>query len=221
MNEPWIETDATMRLGLMGGTFDPVHVGHLVIAEAAREEFRLDQVVWIPAGDPPHKDRKVSDQEHRYAMAVLATASHPDFVVSRLELEREGPSYALDTIRHFRKQVKPQELFFITGADAILEILTWHRHDEVIRQCRFVAATRPGYDLGRLRRLLPDAYMDRIHVFSAPEVDVSSTGIREKLAAGRSVRYLVPEPVEQYLTKHRLYQSRASPDGGAGRAQRG
>jgi nicotinate-nucleotide adenylyltransferase len=190
----------------MGGTFDPVHYGHLVIAEMARTEFDLDQVVWVPAGDPPHKDEAVSSQEHRYAMVVLATATHPDFWVSRMELGRSGPSYTLHTVQDFKKESPEDEFFFITGADAILEILTWHRHPEVIRACRFIAVTRPGYDLTRLSGVLPPEYLARIHTISAPGVDISSTLIRQRVRQGEPVRYLVPEPVEAYIRKHRLYR---------------
>lgn len=193
------------RVGLMGGTFDPVHYGHLVIAEVARVEHRLDRVVWIPAGDPPHKDRSVTPQEHRHAMVVLATASNPRFEVSRLEMEREGPSYTLHTVRHFRRELPGDELFFITGADAILEILTWHRHEEVVRECRFIAVTRPGYDLSRMESVLPPAYLERIDRLCAPGVDISSSTIRQRIRSGDPIRYLVPEPVEAYLYKHRLY----------------
>jgi nicotinate-nucleotide adenylyltransferase len=199
-----------MRIGLMGGTFDPVHYGHLVIAEVARDEFSLDQVVWIPAGDPPHKkDYAVTPQEHRYAMVVLATAANARFVVSRLELERQGPSYTIDTIRSLQQARPGTELFFITGADAILEILTWHRHADLIRTCRFIAVTRPGYDLSRMGAILPPDYLRQISTLTAPGVDISSTSIRERLRTGAPVRYLVPDVVEAYLRKHRLYSSGA------------
>ncbi len=195
-----------MRLGIMGGTFDPVHFGHLVIAEEARYEFALDRVVWVPAGDPPHKQsREVVSQEHRYAMVLLATAGHPAFEVSRLEMERSGPSYTVDTIRSF-SELKPEaELFFITGADATLEILTWHRHEDLVRLCRFIAVTRPGYDLNRLNTVLPESYLPRISTIQAPGVDISSTDLRARLRNGEPVKYLVPDDVEAYLRKHRLY----------------
>ena len=203
------------RIGLMGGTFDPIHYGHLVIAEVARAEFGLERVVWVPAGDPPHKkDYSVSPQEHRYAMVVLATASNPHFEVSRMELEREGLSYSLDTIRSFGRQYPEHEVFFITGADAILEILTWYRHHEVVQSCRFLAVTRPGYDLTRLNTLLPPEYLPRISVITAPGVHLSSTEVRDRTREGAPIRYLVPEPVEAYLSKHGLYR-----DEGSGQAE--
>lgn len=190
----------------MGGTFDPVHYGHLVIAEEARFEFALDRVVWVPAGDPPHKTgRQIVSQEHRYAMVVLATASNPAFDVSRLELEREGPSYTVDTVAAFRELWPEGELFFITGADATLEILTWHRHQDLIAMCRFIAVTRPGYDLERLSAVLPASYLERISTIQAPGVDISSTGLRDRVEGGEPIKYLVPEGVEVYIAKHGFY----------------
>jgi nicotinate-nucleotide adenylyltransferase len=195
-----------MRIGLMGGTFDPVHYGHLVIAEVARVKFSLDRVIWLPAGDPPHKKAyAVSGQEYRYAMVVLATASNEHFEVSRWEIERPTPSYSIETLEHFREIGPGDELFFITGADAILEILTWRRHEDVIRACQFIAVTRPGYDLGRLKGQLPADYLERIHLLTAPGVDISSTAIRKRVRSGEPIRYLVPEAVECYLRKARLY----------------
>lgn len=195
----------------MGGTFDPVHYGHLVIAEEARYEFALDRVVWVPAGDPPHKTtRRIVSQEHRYAMVVLATASNPAFEVSRMELERQGPSYTVDTVAAFHEQRPQAELFFITGADATLEILTWHRHQDLIERCRFIAVTRPGYDLERLSAVLPAGYLERISTIQAPGVDISSTALRRRLAGGEPIKYLVPEGVESYLSKHGLYQEGAA-----------
>ena len=198
----------TRRIGLMGGTFDPVHYGHLVIAEVARTEFALERVVWVPAGDPPHKkEYPVTAQEHRYAMVLLGTASNPHFEVSRMEIEREGVSYSFQTIRSFARRYPEHEVFFITGADAILEILTWYRHHEVIHSCRFIAVTRPGYDLSRLNDLLPPEYLPRISAITAPGVHLSSTEIRERLQAGQTIRYLVPEAVEAYVHKHGLYRA--------------
>lgn len=195
------------RIGLMGGTFDPVHYGHLWVAEAAREAFLLDQVVWVPAGDPPHKEGALADQEHRYSMALLATATHPAFEVSRFELERTGPSYSLYTIQHFREQHAEAELFFIIGADAVLDLLTWYRHDEVMQLCRFIALARPGYDLERLKTVLPGEYLQRIEILDAPGIDLSSTIVRERVWREASIRYLVPEAVEAYIRKCGLYRT--------------
>lgn len=202
-----------MRLGLMGGTFDPVHYGHLVIAETARVELGLERVIFIPATSPPHKtERTVSSAVHRYEMVVAATASNPHFFMSRIEMERVGPSYTVDTLRQFRAEGgSEQELFFITGADSILEILTWRHHEDVIRLATFIAVTRPGYDLGRLERVLPAPYLSQVRVLHAPLVDISSTDLRARVRAGRPIRYLVPEAVETYIDKHGLYQAGVEP----------
>jgi nicotinate-nucleotide adenylyltransferase len=208
------------RLGLMGGTFDPIHHGHLAIAEVARVEYGLDRVVFIPAGDPPHKQGlAVTPAERRYEMALLATASNPCFECSRRELDREGPSYAVTTIREYRAEGGPdQELFFITGADAILEILTWHEADAVVQLCRFIAATRPGYDLERLRGALPPAYLERIDFLDAPGLQISSTDLRRRVRDGRPIRYLVPELVEAYIRKGLLYRDERAFDDRAGKS---
>lgn len=198
---------ATGRLGLLGGTFNPVHWGHLAVAAAAQEARGLDRVVWIPAGDPPHKpDTDLAPQEHRLAMVLLATAGEPGFTVSRLELDRPGPSYTLDTLRHFRRLgFSPDRLFFITGTDAMREFLTWHRPEEVIEQARFLVAERPGCPFASLAEVLPERYLARMERLPAPEMEISSTDIRRRLAAGESVQYLLPEPVAAYIREHGLY----------------
>lgn len=191
----------------MGGTFDPVHTGHLVIAEEARTRFRLDEVVFVPAAVPPHKHRAdVSPAEDRYAMVLLATAGNPRFSVSRVEMERAGPSYTIDTMLEFRKRYGPEAaLYFLTGVDAILEILTWHEPEAIIRHCRFIAATRPGYDPAQLTQRLPQAFVAAIDMLTAPGVDISSSEIRRRVREGASVRYLTPELVEDYIRKRHLY----------------
>jgi nicotinate-nucleotide adenylyltransferase len=201
------------RTGLMGGTFDPVHHGHLLVAEAASHALDLQRVDLIPAHDPPHKPREpAADAEHRYQMVSLAVVSNPRFFASRIELDRTGPSYTIDTVRHFLEQgATPDDLFFITGADTILEFLTWHRHEELIRLCRFAAVTRPGYPLAQIEQALPTSYRERIRVIEAPGLAISSTELRERLRRGQPVRYLVPEPVEAYLRKHDLYREESRP----------
>jgi nicotinate-nucleotide adenylyltransferase len=197
-----------MRVALMGGTFDPVHLGHLAVAEHALVRFCLDQVIWVPAGDPPHKQTgAISDQEHRYAMLLLATASNPRFQVSRFELEQHCRSFTLHTLAHFRRELRLEEVDFIIGADAILELLTWHRHEDVVASCRFLVAGRPGYDLSRLTQALPAAYIRKIHLFDSPQLEISSTEIRRRLRFGESIRYLVPDPLIPYLAKTALYSS--------------
>jgi len=191
----------------MGGTFDPIHLGHLVAAEEARLRFGLDRVVFMPNGEPPHKrDYQVTSAEHRYAMVALAVAGNPDFEASRLEIERPGPSYTVDTMRFFREQLGPRgRLYFITGADAMLEVLTWHQPEEIARLCEFIAVARPGYDSARLAAALRPEIWRRVRVLDIPGVAVSSSELRARAAAGESLRYLVPPAVAQYIASHHLY----------------
>jgi nicotinate-nucleotide adenylyltransferase len=191
----------------MGGTFDPVHTGHLIIAEEARTCFQLDEVVFVPAAIPPHKHRAdISPAEDRYAMVLLATASNPHFSVSRIEMERSGPSYTLDTVLEFRKCYGSQaSLYWLTGLDAVLELLTWHEPERIIRHCRFIAATRPGYDPAQLAERLPQPFVAAIDLLTAPGVEISSSEIRRRVQDGAPVRYLTPEPVLDYIRKRRLY----------------
>lgn len=197
-------------IGIMGGTFDPIHYGHLAAAEQARLRFALDRVVFVPNRQPPHKKEYcVTPAEDRYAMVLLATASHPQFEVSCMELDRPGPSYTVDTLREFRGRLGPDaRLYFITGADAILEILTWRSPQELARSCEFIAVARPGYDLQRLTKEMSDLLRGRAHILNVPGVAVSSTEIRRRAAAGESLRYLVPPAVARYVEVKRLYLRR-------------
>lgn len=194
------------RLGLMGGTFDPIHNGHLIAAEEARAAFRLDEVVFVPTGAPWQKaDGDVSAPEERYLMTVIATAANRAFSVSRVEIDRDGPTYAIDTLRAFRDERGPDvELFFITGADAILRILTWKDPEEVVGLATFIAATRPGYELTDLEALGP-LVRTHVKVLSIPALAISSTEIRDRVATGRPIRYLVPRGVSEYIAKRGLY----------------
>ena len=196
------------RLGIMGGTFDPIHYGHLLMAEEARQAFALDQVVFVPNGRPAHKKAYlVSAPEDRYAMTLLATGSNPYFSTSRIEIERPGPSYTIDTLRAFRQMYPDLDaLYFITGADAVLEILTWHEYDKLVRECRFIAVTRPGFVLERLPEVVDAEFLDRVSFLPIPGLDISSTDIRRRVREGRSVKYLTPEPVEAYIQQQGLYR---------------
>ncbi|MBN2027399.1 MAG: nicotinate-nucleotide adenylyltransferase [Actinobacteria bacterium] len=202
------------RIGVMGGTFDPIHNGHLVTAEEAWKQFQLDQVLFVPSGSPPHKeDRKSLDAEDRYLMTVIATATNPHFRVSRLEIVRPGPSYTIDTVRELHRIYgKNTEVFFITGADAILEILTWKEPEAVLREATFIAATRPGYDLKRLEESLPEAEKERhasdprVLVMEIPALAISSTDIRQRVKQGRPITYLVPEGVSEFIEKNGFYR---------------
>jgi nicotinate-nucleotide adenylyltransferase len=194
---------SSRRVGIMGGTFDPIHLGHLVAAETACTDLKLDEVMFIPAGQPWQKTgADTTAPEHRYLMTVLATAANPAFSVSRIEIDRAEPTYTVNTLRAVRAAVPDDHLFFITGADAILNILTWKDAEECLKLADFVGATRPGYDLGRLEQV---GLRDRVILLDVPALAISSTDIRERFATGRAVRYLVPREVEEYARKHGLY----------------
>jgi nicotinate-nucleotide adenylyltransferase len=194
------------RLGVMGGTFDPIHNGHLVTAEEALHQFHLDEVAFIPTGRPWMKaGREVAPAEHRYLMTVIATASNPRFSVSRLEIERDGPTYTVQTLQELRRTADGElELFFITGADAMLEIFQWKDPEEVLGQAHFIAATRPGYDLARFERQASSSHPN-VSVMQVPALAISSTDIRRRVASGLPIRYLVPDAVVTYIRKAGLY----------------
>lgn len=205
----------TQRIGIMGGTFDPIHYGHLVTAEEARTRFGLEKVIFVPSGNPPHKKGyPLTPAEHRYVMTLMAVVSNSFFEVSQLEIERPGYSYTVDTIAAFRKIYgEEKELFFITGADAILEILTWRKAARLVSICSFIAATRPGFNLKQLDQVLlclPPSVNAQIYLLEVPLLAISSTDIRQRVYEGRSIRYLTPEPVIQYIYKNRLYQGNAA-----------
>jgi len=200
---------ATQRLGIMGGTFDPIHYGHLVTAQEALVQFNLDRVVFMPTGQPARKtDRVVSPAEHRYLMTVLATASNPDFHVSRLEIDRPGLTYTVDTLTELRATYGSQtEIFFITGADAVWEIVSWKDAERVADLATFIAATRPGYDLAAAKSDHEDAATGvRIETVEVPALAISSTDLRRRVAERRPIRYLTPETVAAYIEKHALYR---------------
>jgi len=201
--------NSAKRIGIMGGTFDPIHMGHLITAEFARTLFQLDTVIFIPAGRPPHKKwRDDSDGEDRAAMTELAIRSNPHFIMSRLELEREGYSYSYDTVQHYLKEYGDGvEIFFITGADAVLDIATWKNAAGLLQLCTFIAATRPGFDLNELSRLEP-AWREKIEVMNIPMLAISSTDIRSRVAEGKSIRYLVADGVCDYIEEHGLYRGK-------------
>jgi nicotinate-nucleotide adenylyltransferase len=189
------------RIGVMGGTFDPVHHGHLVAASEVAHNFALDEVIFVPTGEPYLKEtRVVSAAEDRYLMTVIATASNPRFSVSRVDIDRPGPTYTIDTLRDLRAAGPNDELFFITGADALAEILTWHAVDELFTLAHFVGCTRPGHRLSGAG--LPE---DKVSLVEIPALAISSTECRARVAAGEPVWYLVPDGVVQYIAKRRLY----------------
>jgi nicotinate-nucleotide adenylyltransferase len=191
----------------MGGTFDPIHNGHLVTAEEALWQFELDEVLFLPTGQPWMKDdRDVTPAEQRYLMTIVATASNPRFGVSRLEVEREGPTYTVETLRDLRDEYGPDiDLFFITGADAMLEILRWKDPEEVLELAHVIAATRPGYDLSELEETAPVQHPN-VSFMTIPALAISSTDIRSRVREGRPIRYLLPEGVQTYIEKAGLYR---------------
>lgn len=200
-----------IRIGVMGGTFNPIHYGHLVAAEAARAEFGLNKVIFVPSGNPPHKQNQIiADAEHRYLMTVLATASNPDFEVSRVEVDKDDLTYSVYTIKDLRKVYgENAEIFFITGADAVLELLTWYKIEELLTLCKFIAVTRPGFDKRELEQKIQEIsskYNGEIICIEVPLLAISSTDIRERLRDGKPVKYLLPETVEEYMSKNGLYK---------------
>jgi nicotinate-nucleotide adenylyltransferase len=190
------------RIGIMGGTFDPVHHGHLVAASEVQASFELDEVIFVPTGQPWQKtNRKVSAAEDRYLMTVIATASNPRFSVSRVDIERGGVTYTVDTLRDLRVAHPDADLFFITGADALEQILSWRQAEELFALAHFVGVTRPGYRLDGQH--LPTGSVSLIDV---PAMAISSTACRERVASGLPVWYLVPDGVVQYISKTDLYR---------------
>jgi nicotinate-nucleotide adenylyltransferase len=186
----------------MGGTFDPIHHGHLVAASEVAQWFDLDEVVFVPTGRPWQKEQ-VSPSEHRYLMTVIATASNPRFTVSRVDIDRTGPTYTIDTLRDLKALRPDAELFFITGADAIAQILSWRDHDELWDLAHFVAVSRPGHVLNTDG--LPS---DDVSQLEIPALAISSTDCRDRVSRGHPVWYLVPDGVVQYIAKHHLYRSK-------------
>ena len=197
------------RVGVMGGTFDPIHHGHLVAASEVQAWFVLDEVVFVPTGAPWQKaDREVAPAEDRYLMTVIATAANPRFRVSRVDIDRAGPTYTIDTLRDLGEQHPDADLYFITGADALANIFTWRDVDELFALANFVGCTRPGYsmDSGMLHNLPHD----RVTLVEIPALAISSSDCRERKQRGEPVWYLVPDGVVQYIAKHDLYPAGAS-----------
>jgi nicotinate-nucleotide adenylyltransferase len=189
----------------MGGTFDPIHHGHLVAASEVRARFDLDEVVFVPTGAPWQKsERRVTSAEDRYLMAVIATAANPHFTVSRVDIDRDGPTYTIDTLRDLDASMPEDDLHFITGADALAQILTWRDHQELFELAHFVGVTRPGHPMSP--DILDGLPEDRITLMEIPALAISSTDCRERVHAGEPVWYLVPDGVVQYIGKHGLYR---------------
>ena len=199
-------------IAIMGGTFDPIHYGHLVTAEAVRHRFHVDKVVFIPTGRPAHKSHKeVTHNEHRYLMTVLATMRNENFEVSRIEIDRPGTTYTIDTIEQLKKMCRPDvRLYFITGADAIHQIMSWKEPERLLSLCDFVAVTRPGYQKNQMFEEIgeiQEKYASRIHYMEVPALAISSSDIRTRAQRGMPIQYLLPQEVEDYIHKFGLYQN--------------
>jgi nicotinate-nucleotide adenylyltransferase len=197
-------TDSAQRrpkIGIMGGTFDPIHHGHLVAASEVAQSFGLDEVIFVPTGQPYQKPG-ATESEHRYLMTVIATAANPRFTVSRVDIDRQGPTYTIDTLRDIRAQRPEAELYFISGADAIAQILDWKDVRELWSLAHFVAVSRPGHSLTISG--LPESEVSLLEV---PALAISSTDCRSRVSRGFPVWYLVPDGVVQYISKHHLYRS--------------
>lgn len=198
-----------MKVGVLGGTFDPIHYGHLVVAEEVWWKLGLSHVLFVPAGQPPHKlGRVVTPAVHRVAMVELAIAGNPHFVLSSVDVERPGPSYSVDMLSELRRQVGADaELYFIIGLDSLAELLTWHDPPRLLDLCRIVAVTRPGYlwyDLASLEAAIPRA-RERIDILEVPQMGIASSDLRQRMTMGRPITYQVPLAVERYVKKQRLY----------------
>jgi nicotinate-nucleotide adenylyltransferase len=213
-----------LRLGLLGGTFNPIHLGHLRGVEAVREVFELERVYFVPAAVPPHKNEKIEvSAAHRFEMARLAIEDNPGFRISDIELTREGKSYSIDTLHHFRKQYPGAELYFVVGLDSFLEVMTWKRYQDLFSVCHFVVLNRIGSERGKLKALASHPFWAEFrhlggekqwiyspsglstHFLDRPLMDISSSEIRERIRGGRSVRYMMQEKVEAYVNENGFY----------------
>lgn len=203
-------TKDILRCGIMGGTFDPIHFGHLTAANTVLESMHLDQIIFIPTGQPPHKnDRIVTNAQDRYRMTLLATYSHPDFYVSRIEIERQGYTYTKDTLSELMELYQQNiELFFIIGTDSLYQISTWKDPQRIFELCQVVVVNRGNNDLTELKahiRLTEKTYKTKVHLVRIPALEISSTQIREKVRNHQSITYLLPEVVEKYIYNQELY----------------
>lgn len=204
---------AKKKLGILGGTFNPIHVGHLIIAEAVREKCELSKVLFIPSAHPPHKEgQEVLHAPHRYQLVSLAVADNPFFEVSDVEMHGEGMSYSVETLKALRKgESEPADFFFIIGGDSVPELRTWKNIEELDKLCTLVVVSRPGWEIGQMPEQelgLPESVKESLlhHVVSAPLIGISSTEVRGKVERGESIRYLVPRAVEEYILQYGLYK---------------
>ena len=192
-----------MKIGVFGGTFNPPHLGHLIVAESARETLNLDKVFFIPCGSPPHKSsRSLIDSDRRMEMVTLAISGHRSFELSDLEIQRGGKSYTVDTLRVLTSLYPRSELYLLIGIDNLLDLHTWKEPEEIFALSEVVAINRPGFDPADVRK----DYLRRVTFLRSPNIDISSSEIRRKAKMGKSIRYLVPSAVEAYIAKHGAYR---------------
>ncbi|HAQ41679.1 MAG TPA: nicotinic acid mononucleotide adenylyltransferase [Clostridiales bacterium] len=197
------------RVGIMGGTFDPIHLGHLVVANEVLNIYGLDEIVFVPAGNPPHKCGMGASFVDRYVMTCLATLSNNKFTVSDIEIKNKGKSYTLNTLKEFHSMYADTEFCFITGTDAVINLPNWHEPKELLKICKFIAVSRPGIDKEDVKLKIEEIRRDlngHIEMLQIPMLDISSTDIRERFKNGISAKYLLPESVEQYIFKNNLYR---------------
>ncbi|MGI5880318.1 MAG: nicotinate-nucleotide adenylyltransferase [Syntrophomonadaceae bacterium] len=204
------------RVAILGGTFDPIHYGHLVAAEIARYQFQLDRVIFMPAARPPHKElNSILSRNHRYRMVCLAIEDNQAFIISDLEMQRPGNSYTIDTIDYFISQQPQDSFYFIMGMDSLLSMHSWKDIARLSTLCQFIVVTRPNYvldlDMPSLQQL-PQQLWDNLHIMAIPGVDISSTDIRQRVREGQPIKYLLPAQVEQYVNDHGLYQRKEKDD---------
>lgn len=200
-----------MKIGLMGGSFDPIHNGHLVLAEQVRTRFQMDKIIFIPSGNPPHKEA-VASKEHRFNMTSLAIEENEFFELSRIELDHDHKSYAIDTVRRLRQEFGDEtEVYFITGADVIIDLPTWKEFENLLQICKFIGSTRPGIDNSELREQIDSLvknYKADITITEVPALAISSTDIRRRVKYNLSIKYLLPASTEKYIYDHHLYKDK-------------
>lgn len=197
-----------IKIGIMGGTFDPIHCAHLTIAEFIRENYKLDKILFIPSGNPPHKKNNITDKYDRYNMVLLSTVDNDNFIVFDIEIKKEQNTYTIDTLKSLKQIYKNAEIYFITGADAICDIETWKDVEGNFKLANFIAATRPGISLVTVNekiKELKDKYNANIEIVYVPSLDISSTYIRNRLNNHKTIKYLVPELVKEYIYNKKLY----------------
>lgn len=197
------------RVGIMGGTFDPIHLGHLVVANEVLSTYNFDKIIFVPAGKPPHKDGMRASSWDRYIMTNLATMSNDNFIVSDIEIKKTGKCYSVDTLKELKTIYENTEFYFITGADAVLELPNWHEPKELLSLCKFIAVSRPGISRENVELKIKEIEKElngHIEILQIPMLQISSTNIRERFSKGISSKYLLHESVEQYIIKNNLYR---------------